>query len=296
MKKMAVIGCGLIGGSMALAWKEAGIVDEVIACGPHESTLKIAKEKGVADNTTTSVTEAVQDADIVVVAVPVLAMEEVFTEVSKALKPGAIVTDVGSTRKTVIAAARKGLKEKFSQYAPGHPIAGGELPGVAHADGDLFKEKVVISTPDDGMKPEVVEFIEEAWKKAGAKIKVMTPQVHDEIFASVSHLPHVLAYALVDMIAKESSAQEKLTMAGAGFRDFTRIAASSPVMWRDICLTNREAISKELRRYRHELEELQAAIDNSDGEKLEACFENAMKNRRGLVFPANTPKQEKTNG
>ena len=201
-----------------------------------------------------------------------------------------MVTDVGSTRMTVIEAARKGLKNKFCQYAPGHPIAGGELPGVAYADKDLFNDKWVISTPTPEMDPEKVKFIEEGWAKAGAKIKVMSPETHDEIFASVSHLPHILAYALVDMITKEGKAKEKLGMAGAGFRDFTRIAASSPAMWRDICLSNRAAISQELQRYRRELAELQEAVDNSDAQKLEACFENAMRNRRGLVFSAS--KQE----
>lgn len=287
---MAVIGFGLIGGSMALSWKQAGLVDEVIACGHREESLKLAQKMGAADWWTTSIPEAVKDADIVVVAVPVQAMEKVFTDVADYLKPSAVVTDVGSTRMTVIEAARKGLKNKFCQYAPGHPIAGGELPGVAYADKDLFNDKWVISTPTPEMDPEKVKFIEEGWAKAGAKIKVMSPETHDEIFASVSHLPHILAYALVDMITKEGKAKEKLGMAGAGFRDFTRIAASSPAMWRDICLSNRAAISQELQRYRRELAELQEAVDNSDAQKLEACFENAMRNRRGLVFSAS--KQE----
>lgn len=296
MTKMAVIGFGLIGGSMALSWKQAGLVDEVIACGHREESLKLAKEMGAADSWTTSIPEAVKDADIVVVAVPVQAMEKVFSDLADYLKPDAVVTDVGSTRMTVIEAAKKGLKEKFRQYAPGHPIAGGELPGVAYATKDLFNDKWVISTPTDEMDPEKVKFIEDAWTKAGAKIKVMSPELHDAIFASVSHLPHVLAYALVDMITKEKYAKEKLGMAGAGFRDFTRIAASSPAMWRDICLSNRAAISKELKRYRQELEELQEAIDNSDAQKLEACFENAMKNRRGLVFSASKQDPGKDDG
>ena len=264
--KMAVIGCGLIGGSMALSWKRAGIVDEVIAFGHNPATLQKALDKGAADTVTTSMEEAVKDADIVVSAVPVEAMESVFTEMAPFLKSDAVVTDVGSTRQTVIAAARKGLGDKFHQYAPAHPIAGGEMPGVDYASADLFDEKVVISTPDEGMDPKVVTFIEEA-------------------FASVSHLPHVLAYALVDMIAREENAQEKLKMAGAGFRDFTRIASSSPVMWRDICLSNREALSHELKRYRASLDTLQKYIDESDGKALESVFENAVRNRRGLVFP-----------
>lgn len=283
--RMAVIGCGLIGGSMALSWKRSGIVDEVIAFGHNPKTLNKAIEKGAADEVTTSMAEAVKGADIVVSAVPVEAMESVFTEMAPFLKPEAIVTDVGSTRQTVIEAARKGLGDKFRQYAPAHPIAGGEMPGVEYASAELFDEKAVISTPDEGMDPKAVEKIEEWWKKAGARVMRMTPQEHDLTFASVSHLPHVLAYALVDMIAREENAQSKLNMAGAGFRDFTRIASSSPVMWRDICLSNKEALSQELKRYRESLDVLQKYIDAADGAALEAVFENAMRNRRGLVFP-----------
>ena len=168
--KMAVIGCGLIGGSMALSWKRAGIVDEVIAFGHNPATLQKALDKGAADAVTTSMEEAVKDADIVVSAVPVEAMESVFTEMAPFLKPDAVVTDVGSTRQTVIAAARKGLGDKFHQYAPAHPIAGGEMPGVDYASADLFDEKVVISTPDEGMDPKVVVFMEDAWRKAGARV------------------------------------------------------------------------------------------------------------------------------
>lgn len=172
--KMAVIGCGLIGGSMALSWKRAGIVDEVIAFGHNPATLQKALDKGAADTVTTSMEEAVKDADIVVSAVPVEAMESVFTEMAPFLKSDAVVTDVGSTRQTVIAAARKGLGDKFHQYAPAHPIAGGEMPGVDYASADLFDEKVVISTPDEGMDPKVVTFIEEAWRKAGARVQAMS--------------------------------------------------------------------------------------------------------------------------
>lgn len=283
--KMAVIGCGLIGGSMALSWKRAGLIDHVIAFGHNPKTLQKALDKGAADEVTTSMEEAVKGADIVVSAVPVEAMESVFRAMAPHLKSNVIVTDVGSTRQTVIEAAKKGLGKMFHRYAPAHPIAGGEMPGVDYASADLFDKKAVISTPTDGMDQDAVNFIEEAWTKAGAKVQRMTPSEHDAIFASVSHLPHVLAYVLVDMIAKESNAQAKLSMAGAGFRDFTRIASSSPEMWRDICLSNREAISNELRRYRAALEKMQTLIDQSDARGMEEVFENAMRNRRGLVFP-----------
>ncbi|MCD8339031.1 MAG: prephenate dehydrogenase/arogenate dehydrogenase family protein [Burkholderiales bacterium] len=251
---MTIIGCGLIGGSMALSWKKAGIIDEVIACDHRESNMQAALELGVADK--------------------------------------AEVTDVGSTRCIVIEAAKKGLGGKFNQYAPCHPIAGGELPGVKYADADLFLGKKIISTPTDGMDPKYVKAMEDWWTKAGGIVQTMSPEEHDSIFAAVSHLPHVLAYTLVDMIAREPRAQDKLQMAGAGFRDFTRIASSSPRMWRDICLTNQPAISAELKRFRQALDEVQQVIDAKDGDRIEAIFENAMRNRRGLVFPPNPPKRE----
>ncbi len=284
MTTLAIIGCGLIGGSMALSWKKAGLVDTVVGYDHHEHNLKDGLEIQALDKTAATIAEATAQADIIVVSVPVRAMNEVFREIGQNLKEGAIVTDVGSTRETVIAMARKGLGDKFKQYAPGHPIAGGEMPGIRHATGDLFYGKKLISTPTRDMNPRVVDKIEDLWAKSGALVQKMTPKQHDQIFAAVSHLPHVLAYALVDMIAREENAQSKLTMAGAGFKDFTRIAASSPVMWRDICLTNQKAISEELRNYRQRLEELQAAIDSKDAEQIEHIFENAMRNRRGLVF------------
>lgn len=285
MKVLTVIGCGLIGGSLALSFKRKGLAEKIIACDIRQENLSDALAMGAADEVSTDIATAVKDADCIVVAVPVLAMENVFRSVAAAMKPQAIVTDVGSTRTSVIAMARRGLGDCFHRYAPAHPIAGGELPGVLHATDDLFEGKIVISTPDEGMDENVVSEVENLWEQIGATVQRMTPAEHDEIFASVSHLPHVLAYALVDMIAQESNARAKLSMAGAGFRDFTRIASSSPVMWRDICLTNQEAISKELRRYRLELDQLQVAIDNKDSEAIERCFHNAMINRRGLVFP-----------
>lgn len=284
MKVLAVIGCGLIGGSMALAWKKAGLIERVVACDLNEENLRDALELGAADSVTTSVAEAVADADVIAVAVPVLAMEGVFRAVAASMKPQAVITDVGSTRLAVLEMARRGLGDKFCRYAPYHPIAGGELPGVRYAQADLFYRKAVIGTPTDGMDPEVVQVLAKAWEAVGASVSSMTPELHDEVFASVSHLPHVLAFALVDMIAKEGNAAIKLGMAGAGFRDFTRIASSSPVMWRDICMTNGPAIAEELRRYRRSLDALQEAIDKADAASLEACFENAMKNRRGLNF------------
>ncbi len=289
MAVMSIIGCGLIGGSMALSWRRAGLVNRVVGYDHRQSNIDAAIELKVVDEGFTTIGEAVKDADIIVVSVPVLAMEEVFAEVARNMRPDAIVTDVGSTRQTVIAMARRGLGDKFRRYGPGHPIAGGEMPGVRYASADLFDDKKIISTPTEDMDPEVVRFMEDGWTKAGGIVQSMSPEEHDGIFAAVSHLPHVLAYALVDMIARSSNADEKLHMAGAGFRDFTRIASSSPVMWRDICLTNREALSKELRTYRQELAMLQEAIDNGEADKMEKCFENAMKNRRGLVFAGSKP-------
>lgn len=285
MKVMTLIGCGLIGGSFALASKKAGVFQRVIACDRNPESLQKALALGVADSISDNVTEAVREADCIVVATPVLAMGSVFSAVRQGMRKDAVVTDVGSTRMAVRSAAESGLGEYIGRYAPCHPIAGGEMPGVEYAKGDLFTGKAVISTPSEGADADAVEFAENAWRAVGGNVQRMTAELHDEVFASVSHLPHLLSYALVDMIANEDLAKIKFSLAGAGFRDFTRIASSSPEMWRDICITNQAALSRELKLYRKHLEELQAALDQKDAKALEACFDNASRHRRSLVFP-----------
>ena len=189
---------------------------------------------------------------------------------------------IGEVRGLVEVGARRALGEKFSQYAPCHPIAGGEKPGVRYAFADMFVGKKIISTAEEGMSARSVDIIESLWKSCGGQIIRMSPERHDEVFALMSHLPHVLAYALVAMITESRDPDTLLSMGGTGFLDFSRIAASSPVMWRDICLANRKAISEGLRRYRAELELFQKAIDDGNADQLVAGFARAAQARRKL--------------
>lgn len=283
--RLALIGCGLIGGSLASAWRAAGLATEVVVFDRSRAACETALELGVADEIAADAGAAAEGADWILLAVPVGAMAEVFAAIAPRLSPGAVVTDVGSTKASVIEAARIHLGPAFSRFVPAHPIAGGELPGVEYSNPELFSGRLAITTPVEATDPIALEQVEEAWRATGARVLRMGGEAHDGVFAAVSHLPHLLAFALVAQIASEEDAQAKLGFAGAGFRDFTRIAASSPVMWRDICLANREALSHELRAYRAMLDQLQAALDAGDSARLQACFELASRTRRRFGAP-----------
>jgi prephenate dehydrogenase len=282
--RLALIGVGLIGGSAALAWKHSGQVGTVVGFDPDAAACALALERGVVDRTAGSVAEAVRDAELVLLAVPVGAMAAVLDEVAGAVPAHAIVTDVGSTKRSVIAAARSALGAlssfSFRRFVPGHPIAGGEKPGVAHADAALFRGKLFVSTPVAETHPEALAQVEALWRAAGATVQQMAADEHDRVFAAISHLPHLLAFALVAQIAAEPDGARKLGFAGAGFRDFTRIAASSPALWRDIALANRDALAAELQGYRAQLDRLHAALEASDAAALEAVFTQAAQARR----------------
>lgn len=282
--KLALIGVGLIGGSAAAAWRAAGGVKRVTGYDSNETAAERGRLRGVLDATAHSVAEAVADADLVLVAVPVLAMAGVFREIARHAPPQAIVTDVGSTKVSVLEAARAEFGAAggalLRRFVAGHPIAGRELPGVEHADGTLFRGKLVITTPLPETAADAIARVESLWKGAGARLIRMGAEEHDLVFAAVSHLPHLLAFALVASIAAEADGDHKLQFAGAGFRDFTRIAASSPAMWRDVCLANGAALSVELQRYRGLLERLQQAVDRGDAAFLEQTFAIASEARR----------------
>jgi prephenate dehydrogenase len=277
--KLALIGVGLIGGSAAAAWRGAGVT-AVIGYDRDPQAGERGRALGFVDALAPSAGAAAAGADLVLLAVPVLSMRGVLDEIAAAVPPHAVITDVGSTKAAVIAAARAALRSSFRRFVPGHPIAGRELPGVEHADARLFEGKLVITTPVAETDAEARTLVESLWTRAGARVATMDAAEHDRIFAAVSHLPHLLAFALVAAIATESDGARKLGYAGAGFRDFTRIAASSPVMWRDVCLANRDAVSAELKRYRGLLEELQRAIDSGDAQTLERTFAIAAAARR----------------
>lgn len=283
--RLALIGCGLIGGSLASAWRAAGIATEIVVFDRSRAACETAVAMGVADEIAASPAQAVRGADWVLLAVPVGAMADVFAAIAPELSEHAVVSDVGSTKASVIEAARTHLGAAIARFVPAHPIAGGELPGVEYSNPELFNGRLAITTPIESTDPAALEQVEEAWRAVGARVLRMGCEVHDGVFAAVSHLPHLLAFALVAQIAAEDDAQAKLGFAGAGFRDFTRIAASSPVMWRDICLANRSALSRELSAYRGLLDQLQAALDAGDADRLQACFELASRTRRRIGAP-----------
>lgn len=278
--KLALIGVGMVGGSLAAAWKEAGFISAAVGFDLDRRALDVALACGLIDHRADSVAQAVVGADLVLVATPVGAMREVFGQVAPALALTAVVTDVGSTKSDVIEHARAALGSAFARFVAAHPIAGKELPGVEHADGRLLAGKRVIVAPAPETRAEAVALVEQLYAACGARVERMDAAEHDRIFAAVSHLPHLLSFALVAAIGGQVGGERKLGYGGAGFRDFTRIAASSPVMWRDICLANRVALGDELRRYRALLDRLQRAVDDGDAAALQHTFELAARLRR----------------
>jgi prephenate dehydrogenase len=277
--RLAVIGLGLIGGSFARALRAAGAVSEVVACGRNPDALARAIELGVADRVTTDPVDAVRDVDVVVLGVPLSAMRDLMAKIAPALPAHAIVTDVGSTKQSVIADATATMGDALSRFVPGHPIAGTERSGVEASFAELFQERRVILTPTEATDPAATETIASLWREAGATVTQMTAQHHDRVLALTSHLPHVLAFALVDRLSQMQEQDEIFAYAAGGFRDFTRIASSDPVVWRDICLNNRSAVLDALQAYRDELDELTQALRNQDAAALEALFARAKKAR-----------------
>ena len=267
--KLAVIGVGLIGGSFALALKHAKSVSHVIGVGRNAANLKLARERGIIDAIAPDPGAAAREADLVLVATPVAQFPAVFSSLAESK---ALITDGGSTKRDVIAAARKALGKKIGRFVPAHPIAGAEKSGAAAAKAELFRDKRVVLTPLPENSKQSILKIEEAWKASGARVSRMDAEEHDAVLAAVSHLPHVLAYALVHDVAKRNNSEQLFSFAAGGFRDFTRIASSHPEMWRDICLANRDRLLQELKLYANELGSIRKLIDNGDGAGLEKLF------------------------
>jgi prephenate dehydrogenase len=274
-ERVAVIGVGLIGGSFALALRQAGGCRHVVGFGRDARNLKLALERGIIDAIAGTIAEAVRGADLVLVATPVAQFPAVFSALSAALSDSALVTDAGSTKRDVVAAARTALGGKLARFVPAHPIAGAESSGAAAAKPDLFRGRKVVLAPLAESAPEAVARVSGAWQACGASIHTMSPEEHDRVFAAVSHLPHVLAYGLVHEIAKRDNAAQLFGYAAGGFRDFTRIASSHPEMWRDICVANRDALLAELERFADELKTLRALLAANDAAGLEALFRDA---------------------
>ncbi len=271
-RKVVIFGVGLIGGSFSLALRKAGAVSEVVGFGRSTATLEQARQLGILDRIGADVALEICDADIVLLATPVAQMSELFTRIAPHLGAHTLVTDGGSTKGDVVAAARAHLGNKLAQFIPAHPIAGAEKSGAAAALADLYQGKKVVLTPLSENAKESVARVRKAWELCGAVVSELTPQQHDEVFAAVSHLPHLLSFALVHDLAQRDNREQLLSFAASGFRDFTRIAASSPEMWRDISLANREALLHEVKRYADELYVVYQALENNDAAKLEEIF------------------------
>ena len=275
LRKIVVCGVGLIGGSFALALKAAGGVDEVVGIGRSRASLDAAVALGVIDRLSEDWADALSGADLVLLATPVGQMEAVMRELAPHLSPGTLVSDGGSTKQDVIAAARRALGDKIGQFVPGHPIAGAEKSGVAAATADLYQGKRVVLTPLPENRPDDVAAVRAAWEACGAVVSELSPQVHDRTFAAVSHLPHLLAFALVHEFAGREDSGQLFGFAAGGFRDFTRIASSHPEMWRDICIANRGPLIAELDAYLAELLRVRVLLAGADGTGLEALFGRA---------------------
>ena len=283
--KVVIFGVGLIGGSFALALRKANVVSEVVGYGRSAPNLLYALETGIIDRNGHDKDTAAEvgDADLVILATPVGQMAAIMARIAPHLGAHTLVTDGGSTKCDVVAAARANLGDRISQFIPAHPIAGAELTGSAAAQADLYQGKKVVLTPLPENSAEAVARVRRAWELCGAQVSELTPEQHDKVFAAVSHLPHLLAFTLVHDLAQRDNRDLLLSFAASGFRDFTRIAASSPEMWRDISLANRDALLREIEQYAAELYKLHQALEQRDAGKIEEMFSLAQKVRSGWM-------------
>ena len=273
--KLVVVGVGLIGGSVAAALRRAGKVRRIVGVGRGRANIERALELKVIDEASDDIAVAVQGADLVLLAVPVQQNDRVLAQLAESLSAQTLVTDAGSTKMDYVAAVRRLLPALLAHVVPAHPIAGAELTGVSAAQPGLFVGKNVVLTPLPENDAQAVDRIESMWKACGARVSRMSPEHHDRVFSAVSHLPHMLAYTLVHMIATRPDAQDLFNFAAGGFRDFTRIASSSPEMWRDIASTNRAALLADIETYQQQLTHLAGLIRDADAEQLGKIFETA---------------------
>jgi prephenate dehydrogenase len=287
--QLGLIGCGLMGGSFALALKRAGLVKRVIGYSKSPSTTERAKKLGVIDQVAESALLAVAGSDIVLIAVPVSATEATFKAIRHLVEPGVLFMDVGSTKRDVVDAARRVLKERIGSFVPAHPIAGKEAAGITHADATLYSGRQVILTPLAQTAPELVQKATDTWAAIGAQVLRMTPENHDAAFGAVSHLPHMLAFAYFNSVARQPAGKDYLSLAGPGFRDFTRIAASDVEVWRDVLLSNREEVLKQAQRFRHTLDAMELAMKSGNAEALEDMIRSASDARGAWQMNASKP-------
>jgi len=274
-EQLGLIGCGLMGGSFALALKKAKLVKRVVGYSKSPSTTERARLLGVIDVEAPSALLAVSGADIVLVAVPVASTEATFKAIRHIVTSQTLIMDVGSTKSDVVQVARRELQKVAGSFVPAHPIAGKELAGVEHADADLYRGRQVILTPTDITRPDHVRLASEVWEALGSRVVLMTPEAHDMTFAAVSHLPHLLSFALMNALCGQARGQNFLALAGPGFRDATRIAASDPSVWRDILLANRAEVLAQCQLFKDQLQMFESAMEHADQAVLEALITQA---------------------
>ena len=268
-EQLGLIGCGLMGGSFALAMKKAGLVQRVVGYSKSPSTTERARQLGVIDVEAPSALLAAAGADIVLLAVPVAATEATLKAIKHLVTPQMLIMDVGSTKADVVQAAQRALRDQFGSFVPAHPITGREVSGVEHAEADLYRGRQVILTPTERTLTAQLRRAEELWTQLGSRVSSMSPESHDAAFAAVSHLPHLLAFAMLSSIIGQPKGDELLALAGPGFRDFTRIAASDPKMWRDILRANRDEVLAQSQLFKQALQGLEDAMRASSDQPLE---------------------------
>ena len=290
-EQLGLIGCGLMGGSFALALKRAGLVKRVVGYSKSPSTTERARRMGVIDVEAPSALMAVSGADIVLLAVPVSATEASFKTIRHLIGTNTLVMDVGSTKRDVVDAARRVLRDHLGCFVPAHPIAGGEMSGVEHADADLYTGKQVILTPIERTFTAQLQKAVDLWTALGCHVTKMSPQSHDAAYAAVSHLPHLIAFALMNGIVGQAQGKDYLSLAGPGFRDFTRIAASDPKMWRDILTANREELLEQSKIFQSSLQAFEQLISDGNGDALEDLIEKASHSRAN--WRISSPKSHK---
>ncbi len=289
-EQITIIGVGLIGGSFALALREAGADCRFVGYGRNEATLVRACELGITDRYSTSIEEAVSGSDVVMVATPVGAIDAVFNDLADVIGPDTVVTDAGSVKQSVITAARNRLPI-IENFVPAHPIAGTEHSGVEAGFASLYHGKKLILTPLKETSQQAINKVSALWSMAGASIEIMDPQRHDQVFAATSHLPHILAFTLVETLYRMEQKDSLLRYAAGGFSDFTRIASSDPVMWRDICLHNSDSLLAVIDGLQDGLDTLIDAIKQQDGKKIEQLFKIAKDTRDFKILNDAQPKE-----
>ena len=288
IRKLVIVGVGLIGGSLALALRRAGAVSEIIGVGRSKVNLNKAIEAGAIDRVSSDLIDVAQDADMIVLATPVNTINLYLHELSARPPRDVIITDVGSVKRDIMLTARQCLNEQYRNFVPGHPVAGRERPGIDAASPGLFENHSVVLTPDEGTDSRAIELVRKMWLVTGASIILMDQQEHDAVLSLTSHLPHVLAYAMMNYLANDANAERCYQMTAGGFYDFTRTASSDPEMWKDISIMNRDNLMKDIRRFQVRLEDIAMMIQNGEDASLERLFQDA-RQARSLVTEKRNP-------